>query len=199
MLCRFSNARVIHHSEARVVVPWRNASASIEYQWPAKDTTGWGIWTDEYWTIYPDGVSIRHQLVHNNTDKAINCELNQNEILCHPGQATEDVMNDAGVIIANTDGETVTINRSDAPPKKPADNWNLQLVNLKGQTKQFEIGELGAWSQTMLHNDVWWRGWNHYPVQLIPSDGTRVHRYDRPSSIQRSSLPNGAARTTMCR
>jgi hypothetical protein len=144
MLCRFSNARVIHHSEARVVVPWRNASASIEYQWPAKDTTGWGIWTDEYWTIYPDGVSIRHQLVHNNTDKAINCELNQNEILCHPGQATEDVMNDAGVIIANTDGETVTINRSDAPPKKPADNWNLQLVNLKGQTKQFEIGELGA-------------------------------------------------------
>ena len=182
MLCRFSNARIIHRSDARVVVHWRNASASIDYQWPAKDTNGWGIWTDEYWTIYPDGISIRHQLVHNNTDKAITAELNQNEILCHPGWAIEDVMHDAGVIVANTDGETVTINRSDAQPKKRVSNWNLQIVNLKGQTKQFEIGELGAWSQTFLHNNIYWRGWNHYPVQLIPSDGTRVNTCDRPSS-----------------
>jgi hypothetical protein len=35
----------------------------------------------------------------------------------------------------------------------------------------------------MLHNVIWWRGWNHYPVQLIPSDGTRVNTYDRPSSM----------------
>ena len=183
MLCRFSNVRIIHRSDARVVVHWRNASASIDYRWPARDTNGCGIWTDEYWTIYPDGVSVRHQLVHNNTDKAINAELNQNEILCHPGQATEDVMNDAGVIIANTAGATTTIHRSDTPWKKREGDWNLQLVNLKGQTKQFEIGEIGAWSQTMLHNVIWWRGWNHYPVQLIPSDGTRVNTYDRPSSM----------------
>jgi hypothetical protein len=182
MLCRFSHARIIHRSDARVVVHWRNASASIDYRWPALDPNGWGIWTDEYWTIYPDGVSIRHQLVHNHTDKAITAELNQNEILCHPGQAIEDVLNDAGVIIANSDGETMTIKRSDPPLSKRVGNWNLQLVNLKGQTKQFEIGEVGAWSQTHLHNDVWWRGWNHYPVQVIPSDGTRVHTSDRPSS-----------------
>ena len=182
MLCRFSNARIIHRSDARIVVHWRNSSASIAYRWPALDTNGWGIWTDEYWTIYPDGVSIRHQLVHNNTDKPITAELNQNEILCHPGQTTEDVMNDDGVIVANTDGETQTINRSDAPLKKRVDNWNLQLVNLKGPTKQFEIGEIGAWVQTFLHNDVFWRGWNHYPVQVIPSDGARVKTYDRPSS-----------------
>jgi hypothetical protein len=182
MLCRFSNVRIIHRSDARVVVHWRNASASIDYQWPALDTNGWGIWTDEYWTIYPDGVSIRHQIVHNNTAKPINCELNQNEILCHPGQATEDVMNDAGLIVGNTDGETVTVHRSDAPSKKRVGNWNLQLVNLKGATKQFEIGEIGAWSESFLHNDVYWRGWNHYPVQLIPSDGTRFKTYDRPSS-----------------
>jgi len=182
MLCRFSNARIIHRSDARVVVHWRNASASIDYRWPALDTNAWGIWSDEYWTIYPDGISIRHQLVHNNTDKPITAELNQNEILCHPGQATEDVMNDAGVIIANTDGATVSINRTDAPLKKRGGNWNLQLVNLKGATKQFQIGEIGAWSQTFVHNDVYWRGWNHYPVQLIPSDGTRANTSDRPSS-----------------
>jgi hypothetical protein len=188
MLCRFSNARIIHRSDARVVVHWRNASASIDYRWPAKDTNGWGIWTDEYWTIYPDGISIRHQLVHNNTGKPITAELNQNEILCHPGQATEDVINDDGVIIANTDGETVTVNRSNAQPKKLKGNWNLQFVNLKGKTKQFEIGEIGAWSQTFLDNEIYWRGWNHYPVQLIPSDGTRVNTYDRPSSTCPATL-----------
>ena len=183
MLCRFSNARIIHRSDARVVVHWRNASASIDYQWPALDANGWGIWTDEYWTIYPDGISIRHQLVHNNTDKPITAELNQNEILCHPGQATEDVMNDDGVIIANTDGADRDHQSHRArPPKKREGNWNLQLVNLKGQTKQFEIGEIGAYSETCLHRDVWWRGWNHYPVQLIPSDGTQVKTFDRPSS-----------------
>ena len=182
MFCRFSNARIIHRSDARIVVHWRNSSASIAYRWPALDTNDWGIWTDEYWTIYPDGVSIRHQLVHNNTDKPITAELNQNEILCHPGQTTEDVMNDAGVIVANTDGETQTISLTDAPPPKRVENWNLQLVNLKGPTKQFEIGEIGAWVQTFLHNKIFWRGWNHYPVQVIPSDGTRVKTYDRPSS-----------------
>jgi hypothetical protein len=183
MLCRFSHARVIHRSDARVVVHWRNASASIEYQWPAKDANGWGIWTDEYWTIYPDGVSIRQQLVHNNTDKPITAELNQNEILCHPGQATEDVMNEAAVIRANLEGRTTTIRRGGPPAKKGEGDWNLQFINLKGQTKQFEIGEIGASSQTFLHYDVWWRGWNHYPVKLIPSDGTRVNTFDRPSSM----------------
>ena len=42
MLCRFSNARIIHRSDARVVVHWRNASASIDYRWPALDAHGWG-------------------------------------------------------------------------------------------------------------------------------------------------------------
>jgi hypothetical protein len=182
MLCRFAYARIIHRSDARVVVHWRNASASIDYRWPALDANGWGIWTDEYWTIYPDGISIRHQLVHNNTDKPISAELNQNEILCHPGQATEDVMHDDAVILFNPQGESRTISRTSPPAKKGEGDWNLQVINLKGRTKQFEIGEIGAYSETALHREVWWRGWNHYPVQLIPSDGTQVKAYDRPSS-----------------
>lgn len=183
MLCRFSNIRLIHQSDARVVVHWRNASASISYQWPALDTNGWGIWTDEYWTIYPDGISIRHQQVHNNSDKRISAELNQNEILCHPGQATEDVIHDNGVILLNPKGETRTISRTSPPAKKGEGDWNLQVINLKGRTKQFEIGEIGAYGETSLHRDVWWRGWNHYPVQVIPSDGTQVKTFDRPSSM----------------
>ena len=182
MLCRFSHARIIHRTDARVVVHWRNASASIDYRWPALDANGWGIWSDEYWTIYPDGVSIRHQLVHNNTDKPITAELNQNEILCHPGQVTEDVLHEAAVILANPDGQTKPIRRGGPPARKDEGEWTLQLINLKSRTKQFEIGEIGAWIQTFLDRDVYWRGWNHYPVQLIPGDGTRVNTSDRPSS-----------------
>jgi hypothetical protein len=183
MLCRFASARIIHRSDARVVVHWRNASASIDYRWPALDANGWGIWSDEYWTIYPDGISIRHQLVHNHTNKPITAELNQNEILLHPGQATEDVMNDDGVILLDPDGQTRAISRTNLPAKKGEGDWNLQIINLKNQTKQFQIGEIGSYGETCLHREVWWRGWNHYPVQVIPSDGTRIATSDRPSSM----------------
>jgi len=182
MLCRFSNARIIHNSEARTLVHWRNSSVSIDYKWPEIDKDGRGIWTDEYWTIYPDGISIRHQLVHNNTDRKITGELNQNEILHQPGQTTDDVVHDAAVIIASTDGQTETRYHSVPERRKLPKNWNLQYLNLKSKTKQFQIGEIGSRSHTILHSDTYWRGWNHYPVQLIPSDGTRIHAYDRPAS-----------------
>lgn len=182
MLCRFSNAKIIHNSEARTLIHWRNSSVSIDYKWPEVDEDGRGIWTDEYWTIYPDGISIRHQLVHNNTKRRITGELNQNEILHQPGQTTEDVINDAAVIIASTDGQIETRYRSVPKRRKLPKNWNLQYLNLKSKTKQFQIGEIGSRSHTILHSDTYWRGWNHYPVQLIPSDGTRIHAYDRPAS-----------------
>jgi hypothetical protein len=182
MLCRFSHARIIHNTEARTVIHWRNSTVSIDYKWPAVDKDGRGIWSDEYWTIYPDGISIRHQLVRNNTGKGITGELNQNEILHQPGQTTEDVLHDAAVIIASTEGETETMYRSTPQRRNLPANWNLQYLNLNSDTKQFQIGEIGSRSHTILHSDAYWRGWNHYPVQLIPSDGTRIHAYDRPAS-----------------
>ncbi len=182
MLCRFSNVRIIHNSEARTLVHWRNSSVSIDYKWPRIDANGWGIWTDEYWTIYPDGISIRHQMVHNNTDKRITGELNQNEVLHQPGQTTDDVLNDAAVIIASTDGETEIRYHSVPKRRRLPENWTLQYLNLKSKTKQFQIGEIGSRVHTILHSDTYWRGWNHYPVQVIPSDGTRAFAYDRPVS-----------------
>jgi len=182
MLCRFSNARIIHNTEARALVHWRNSSVSIDYKWPRIDKDGRGIWTDEYWAIYPDGISIRHQMVHNHTSKGITGELNQNEVLHQPGQTTDDVLNDAAVIIASTDGETETRYHSAPERRRLPKNWNLQYLNLKSKTKQFQIGEIGSRVHTILHSDTYWRGWNHYPVQLIPSDGTRVCTYDRPAS-----------------
>lgn len=189
MLCRYSNVRIISSTDARVIVHWRNSSASIAYEWPMTDANGWGIWTDEYWTIYPDGVAVRHQVVNNNTSATINCEMNQNEILHQPRQTTDDVLLDNAVIVANTDGNTQTWYRSKKEPSNDLQGErNLQFTNLNSKTKQFEIGEIGTWVQTFLEKDVYWVGWNHYPVQLIPSDGTVIYQYDRPASTCPTTL-----------
>ena len=182
MQCRFSNIRLISSNPARVIVHWRNSSASIGYNWVSVDENDWGVWTDEYWTIYPDGVSVRHQISHNNSNSRIN-EMNQNEILFHPGQAPEDAISDDAVKLSNHQGETQTWYRSKPQPDKElTGDKNLQYINLKSETKQFEIGEIGSRIDPELKRDVYWLGWNHYPVQIIPSDGTIALQYDRPTS-----------------
>jgi len=183
MLCRHSNARLISSSPARVIVHWRNASVDIEYKWPKLNDKGQGIWTDEYWTIYPDGISVRHQLLHNSMNVRI-IEMNQNEILLHPGQNPADaVMNDA-VTVGNEKGEFLTRYRlSEEPNKKLEGNNNILYTNLNSSVKQFQIGEIGTRIETHLDRKPHCNGWNHYPVQLIPSDGTRVGKYDRPTSF----------------
>ncbi len=183
MLCRHSNARLISSSPARVIVHWRNASVDIEYKWPKLNDKGQGIWTDEYWTIYPDGISVRHQFLHNSMNVRI-IEMNQNEILLHPGQNPEDVIMNDAVTVGNEKGEFLTRYRlSEEPNKKLEGNNNILYTNLNSSVKQFQIGEIGTRIETHLDRKVWWNGWNHYPVQLIPSDGTRVGKYDRPTSF----------------
>jgi hypothetical protein len=179
MLCRFSNVRLISSSPARVVVHWRNASVNIEYRWPGLDDNGWGVWTDEYWTIYPDGTSVRHQILHNRINANVG-EMNQNEILHHPGQTTEDILLNDAVVLGNENGEfQIWYRQSEEPDRMLEGNKNLLYTNLNSSTKQFQIGEIGTDIRTHLRQDLYWNGWDHYPVQLIPSDGTRVHRYDR--------------------
>ena len=147
MLCRFSNARIIHRSDARVVVHWRNASASIDYRGPrwtrtvgASGPTNTGR---SIRTAFPSGTSW----CITTPTRPITAELNQNEILCHPGQATEDVMHDDGGDPRQPGWPNPTIRRTSPPAKKGEGDWNLQLINLKGQTKQFEIGEIGAYER----------------------------------------------------
>jgi hypothetical protein len=179
MLCRYSNIRLISGSPARVIVHWRNASADIAYRWPKLNDKGQGIWTDEYWTIYPDGTSVRYQLLHNSIQERI-IEMNQNEILLHPGQNPEDAIMNEAVIVGNENGDFLTWHRLKEEPGKPTEgNYNVLYTNLNSSTKQFQIGEIGTRIESNLHRDVYWNGWDHYPVQLIPSDGTRANKYDR--------------------
>lgn len=62
---RYSHVSVLQSSNARAVIHWRYALAEARnYEGAHPDTlTGWFDWADEYWTMYPDGVAVRKQVL----------------------------------------------------------------------------------------------------------------------------------------
>ncbi|MBI2441847.1 MAG: hypothetical protein HYV35_10810 [Lentisphaerae bacterium] len=56
--CRYSHARVIQASAARIVVHWRCALADTDYNICRNQ------WADELFYIYPDGTAVRNATIH---------------------------------------------------------------------------------------------------------------------------------------
>ncbi|MHC4338066.1 MAG: hypothetical protein ACYSTG_09025 [Planctomycetota bacterium] len=58
--CRYAHARIISSNPARAIVQWRYASCDRNYD-IVRDGGGdvWGDWDEEYFTIYPDAISVR--------------------------------------------------------------------------------------------------------------------------------------------
>lgn len=61
--CRYSHVRIIENSTARCIIHWRHALAGIKHQLLHENENGHGDWADEYWTVYPDGVAVRKQVL----------------------------------------------------------------------------------------------------------------------------------------
>ena len=56
--CRYSRARILECSAARVVVHWRYALCNLHYK------IAFNEWADEYFTFYPDGLGVRKLVGH---------------------------------------------------------------------------------------------------------------------------------------
>jgi hypothetical protein len=191
--CRYSHVRLIENTEARVVVHWRNASVGVGYDWLEVDEEGWGLWTDEYWYMYPDAVSVRYQVSGRLADFK-DIQTQQNELLSQPGTRPEDIISYDAITLSNIKGETEVWNYSTGVPyrKGPAieENRNLVFMNLNSEYKHFNIGEIGSryvpysqWeSMRMAPGHTKYNAWNHYPFGLLPSDGTVATGIDRVSS-----------------
>jgi hypothetical protein len=188
--CEFSHVRILENSDARTVVHWRVASASINYDFNHVDPdTRWGEWTDEYYTIYPDAVAVRYQEVRSTW--AANMEWQQTELLNQPGTRPQDNVELEAMTIANMDGETETWSWEKPYGKRasgtqPIKNGNIQVMNLKAPQRHFVIGEAGAYWKAF---DFGAREgfstmpcWNHWPVAQLPNDGRVTPAVDRPSS-----------------
>ncbi len=197
--CRTSHVRIIESNDARVVVHWRYALIDILYNQARVDpVTGWGDWSDEVYTIYPDGTSVRKITLHSTQPMRAH-EFQESIVVLGPGMRPEDAYEPGAVTLSNMKGETHTFSYGEAPPRrldKPEDA-NIEVINIKSKRRPFLIVSPGPvllrdytqadqarfyshWPGVNRDRSIfpWYNAW---PVALIPSDGREAFAADRAS------------------
>lgn len=198
----YSHVSILESSDARVVVHWLYALSEVEFYHGAHrdPLTGWFDWADEYWTVYPDGVSVRKQVIRT-TDLSKPHEWQETIVINGPGQKPEDNINLDALTLANMKGETVTYSWKPKPamsftrPNGPQSvtgppDANIQMVNLKSAWKPFQIVSPVNVKWHIYSDEKTYftfECWNHWPVAQIPSSGRPCVAVDRASH---SSLSN---------
>lgn len=193
--CRYSHVRVIESNDARVVVHWRYALVDNFLNQPFKDpVTGMGDWTDEIYTIYPDGVGTRKIILHSNQPMAQH-EFQESFVLLSQGQRPEDCYKDEAVTLANLKGETNTYSWAERVPRFSGPNLaNIEIFNIKSQTRPFLIvpddpaPQFTVYAHEVRREYSIFPWWNHWPVAFNPSDGRWAIAADR---IGHSSVSTG--------
>ena len=198
--CEYSTAKILESNDARVIVHARYASIGINGKFLSPDPlTGWGLWSDEYFTIYPDGVTVRHVVATNHNGHG---QWQETMIFNQPGMSPEETVDIRAFTLANEKGESHTYSWENGPPLKwegnhspdrnfrIPENPNIQLVNLRSKWKQYLIFEPGVKIQgfaipAALDYSIF-PCWNHWPVAQIPNDGRKAIASDRPSSFSLS-------------
>jgi Concanavalin A-like lectin/glucanases superfamily len=200
---RYSHVDILESDDARVVVRWRYALVEVEKYlgaWPDPQT-GWFDWTDEYWTVYPDGVAVRKQVLHT-TDTALPHEWQETIVLNQPGSAPDDDINWDAITLENMQGIVKTYTWKPKPagsftkPNGPhgvtgPQDPNIQIVNLKSQWKPFQIVSSDGASADIYDGENTYFNfecWNHWPVAQIASSGRPCVANDRASHTSLSHL-----------
>jgi len=191
---RYAHVRLLENSPARVVVHWRYALTDVMYNIGERDPiTGWGDWADEYYTIYPDGLAVRHFLVHAPRDRY---SITEPATLNNPGERAEDNVSIEAATLANMDGESRTFSWETWPAAggvrgqffNAVPNANISIVNTKSDFKPVYIYEPGTLIIPYGGGAVerpWFSKfpiWNHWPAAQIPSDGRNALALDHVSS-----------------
>ncbi len=191
---RYSHVRIIENNDARTVVHWRYALCEVEHYTCANPDplTGWTDWADEYFTVYPDGVAVRKQVLWTSNFNVWH-EFQETIVINGPGQRPEDNLNVNALTIGNMKGETVTYSWLPKPPTKidgPA-HPNIQVVNLKSTWKPFQIvspvhSSFDVYSGEQTYSTFEW--WNHWPVAQVASSGISAVAPDRASHSSLSHI-----------
>jgi len=202
--CEHSQVKIVENSPARCVVHWRYALIDNWYKKSNVDPiTGWGDWTDEVYTIYPDGVAVRSQTLHSR-NLSSSFEWHEGIITMGQGQRPEDVLFPKALIMSNIEGDehiysweavdsamhkdgiTYVINKKEKWLTE-LQGANIQLINTRSLYKPFTIinpEDEPQWDyfSFFFRRDVsifpWW---NHWPTSFKPSDGRYAFFPDRAS------------------
>ncbi len=189
--CQYSHVRVLESTEARVVVHWRYAPVSAHnHLWNVDSRTGWALWIDEYYYIYPDRTAVR-KVSWEKGSLGEPHQFQESIPLTSPGQVQGDVIHPDYVTVANLAGERQVFSYIVNPPKKnskriPA-NPNIQMHNLKAVNKPFIVFEPGSRMDYLkdmnIENLSRPGSCVHWPEGLIPCDGRTGLASDRATSF----------------
>ena len=170
---------ILETTDARVVLHWRYALVDVTGGFAGIDPeTGWGDWVDEYFYIYPDGVAVRHGIIHGKRKKY---SFTEPTLLLEPGQKPEDYISLQAASVVNSKGENRTYSWDPVSPPFPFPNQppdaNIAVVNLHSKYKPFYIYKEGTalgpygWPPELRPEYSHFPVWDHWPVNQIPSDG----------------------------
>ena len=185
--CRHSHVRIIESSDARVVIHWRYGLVDNYYNFARVDEyTGWGDWTDEVYTIYPDAVGVRMITLHS-TAPAEPHEWQEGIIVMGPGQYPEAVLETEALTIANVDGQSHTYSWAQRAPRRLTEPAGacIHLVNTKSKYKPFTVASpestprMSTYGGEIRRDVSIFPWWNHWPTSQNPSDGRYAMAADR--------------------
>lgn len=200
---RYSHVRLIENTAARVVIHWRYTLAGIHHQLLHMDENGWGDWVDEYWTIYPDGIAARKQVLWSKayeTDKGV-MQWQETIFFNQPGTRPQDNVDMKAITFMDMDGIKASYSWQNGPPKKfdlPA-RKPIELVNLKAKYKPFSVFDATrtckpfSFGMNKAYTTI--PNWNHWPVQQTASDGRTAVAPDKPSHSSLTDT-NGSMQVT---
>jgi hypothetical protein len=187
--CKYSHVRIIENTDARVVVHWRYAPVSAyDKLHLANEKTGWELWIDEYYYIYPDATSIR-KVTWKTEYICAPVQFQETLPLTEEGQLQGDVIEADYLRIANLKGEKQEYDYVENPAagnsKKVLEKPNIQQHNFKSLYDPFIIFEPGNnmdyISDRNISNLKSPGSCNHWPVGQAYCDGRRVVAADRPT------------------
>jgi len=184
--CRHAHVRIIENTEARAVVHYRYGLVDSRYYFvtapgEAHDdwvSSPWGDWADEYWTIYPDGVGVRHLA----RGKIWGDSWVETMFYSEPGTWPEDNVELKAYTIVNDEGDVQVCSWADGDPKLEFDEPVITMINTKSDYRPFNVYTtdssvevFGGTGRGISH----FHFWNHWPCAQITSDGRGARANDR--------------------
>lgn len=182
--CRFSRVKIVENTDARVVIHWRYAMVDAALRFAEYDeVSGKGQYGDEFYYIYPDGVSTRD--VHGWWPEPRHRVDQETIFLNEDGTKPEDNCEVDAVSLANLQGEMETYSWKNGAPVMGLKEPVIQMVNLKSRFRPWIIVKPGSAIKSFkgeIRKDFslfpWW---THWPVARIASDGRYAMASDRAS------------------
>jgi hypothetical protein len=175
--CRHSHVRLIENNDARVVINWRYALIDTLYRQAGVDeVTGWGLWGDEVYTIYPDGVGVRHVLPGKGG-------WQETIFFNEPGTTPEDNCQLEAITLVNLKGESRSYSWEKGYPKFDLAQPLIQMTNLRSKYRPFLVfrpeSRMSVFNTEVRPEYSHFPWWNHWPVAQVASDGRHAQAADR--------------------